>query len=84
MLDIPQQNPLKYGFIGIEIYIYTCISYNTGKSALPDIYAQHAPLGECVYIRQSKSACVMSNMLHFRHAKNLPKPEVACSASDRC
>ena len=21
MLDIPQQNPLKYGFIGIEIYI---------------------------------------------------------------
>ena len=22
MLDIPQQNPLKYGFSGIDIYIY--------------------------------------------------------------
>ena len=25
MLDIPQQNPLKYGFSGIEIYIYIYI-----------------------------------------------------------
>ena len=36
---------------------------------------------ECVYIRQSTSTCVITNMLHFRDSKNLPKPEVACSAS---
>ena len=29
--------------------------------------------GECVYIRQSTSACVITNMLHFQHSKNLPK-----------
>ena len=40
-----------------------------------------APKGKCVYIRQSKSACVITNMLHFRHSKNLPNPEVDCLAS---
>ena len=40
-----------------------------------------APKGECVYIRQSISACVITNILHFRHSKILPKPEVDCSAS---
>ena len=34
-----------------------------------------APEGECVYIKQSTSACVITNMLHFRHYKNLPKPK---------
>ena len=40
------------------------INYNTGKSALPDIYAlalgHAAPEGECVYIRQSTLACVIT------------------------
>ena len=43
------------------------------------IYAQRrghaAPEGECMYIRQSTSACVITNMLHFWHSKNLPKLE---------
>ena len=72
-------------YIYIYIYIYICISYNTGKSALPDIYARArgraAPEGECVYIRQSTSACVITNMLHFRHSKNLPKLDSNISAS---
>ena len=33
---------------GSGIYIYICISYNTGKSALPQ--GSTAPEGECVYI----------------------------------
>ena len=60
-------------------------SYNTGKSALPDIYAlalgRCAPEGECVYIRQSTSACVISNIFHFRHSQNLPKLDATCSAA---
>ena len=32
-----------------------------------------APEGECGYIRQYMSACVATNMLHFRHSKNLPE-----------
>ena len=40
-----------------------------------------APKGECIYIRQSISACVITNMLHFQHYKNLPKPKFNCSAS---
>ena len=40
-----------------------CISYNTDKSALPDVYMHDArrhtaPEGECGYIMQSTSACV--------------------------
>ena len=67
------------------MYIRICISYNTGKSLLPDIHT--TPEGECVYIRQSTSACVITNMLYFRHSKNLPKLEGKCSAalcSNRC
>ena len=26
--------------------------------------------------RQSTSACVITNMLHFRHSNNLPKPDM--------
>ena len=39
------------------------------------------PKCEFIYIRQSTSACVITNMLHFRHSKNLHKPEVDCSTS---
>ena len=30
---------------------------------------------ECVYIRQSTSACVITNIYHFRHSEKSPKPE---------
>ena len=33
------------------------------------------------YIRESTSACVITNMLLFWHSKNLPKPEVDSSTS---
>ena len=33
-----------------------------------------APEGECVYIRQSTSACVITNIYHLRHSEKLPKP----------
>ena len=29
-------------------------------------------MSECVYIRQSMSACVITNMLHFQHYKIRP------------
>ena len=37
------ENPLHYGSLAlayIYIYTHTCISYYTGKSAFPDIYAR--------------------------------------------
>ena len=44
--------------------MYVCISYNTGKSALPDIYAQHlrahSALGQ-VHIYQAKHECLCYN-----------------------
>ena len=49
-----------------------CISYNTAKSALLDIIICTTPEGECVYIRQSTSAYVITNMLHFQHSKICP------------
>ena len=42
----------------------TCISYNMGTSALPDMYAR-SPRAEGIHIRQSTSAHVITNMLHF-------------------
>ena len=45
---------------------------NTGTSALPD-NACMMPEGECGHIRQWTSVCLVSNILHFRHSKNLPK-----------
>ena len=56
---------------------HICISYNSGKSALPDISTHdnqgHAPpKGEYIYIRQNTSACVITNMLHFQHFKICP------------
>ena len=41
-----------------------------------DVQGHAAPKGECIYIRQSTSVCVITNMLNFRHSKNLPKFEV--------
>ena len=39
-----------------------------------DARGRAAPKGECIciYIRQSTSACVITNIFHFRHSKNLP------------
>ena len=39
---------------------------------MDDTQGRTAPEGECVYIRQSTSACVITNMLHFRHSKICP------------
>ena len=54
-----------------------CISYNTGKSALPNIYTQRlralGALG-CICTWQSTSTCFIINMLRFWHSKSLPKP----------
>ena len=51
-------------FVSFLSMLIVCISYNTGKSALPDIYTQPrgyaTPESECVYIRQSTSACVIT------------------------
>ena len=50
---------------------FICISYNTGKSALPDVYAR----------------CPRANILHFRHSENLPKLDrniLASLYSSRC
>ena len=56
-------------------FAFVCkfLSYNTGKSALPNTHDARgctAPKVECIYIRQSTSACV--NMLHFQHSKIHP------------
>ena len=49
-----------------------CISYNMGTSALPDMYARSpraaGPRAEGIHIRQSTSAHVITNMLHFWHS----------------
>ena len=68
------------------VCMYVCISYNTGKSALPDIYVRRPRVLLRIF-QESTSACVITNMLHFRHSKNLPKLEGKCSAdlySTRC
>ena len=52
--------------------ITICISYNTGKSALPDIYnARHLRVSAYTDIRQNTSACVIANIFHFWHSQNL-------------
>ena len=35
------QKQLQYRIKYIHTYVHTCVSYNTGKSAFPDIYTQH-------------------------------------------
>ena len=59
---------------------HTSNSCNTGMSALPDMYVcttpeRAVPEGKC----QCKSAYVATNMLHFRHSKNLPELIANCS-----
>ena len=54
----------------------TCNSCNTGTSALPDMYAQcprvRSARGRVRTYRQRTSACVTTNMLHFRYSKICP------------
>ena len=45
-----------------------------------DAQGRAVPDGECIYIRQSMSACVITNMLHFWHSQDLPKLEEYCLA----
>ena len=42
---------------------------------------EHPRASTYVYIRQSMSACVITNMLYFQHSKNLPKPDSDILAS---
>ena len=50
---------------------FSCVRYNTGKSALPYIilYVQctrhSVPEDNYIYIRQSTSACIISDINHF-------------------
>ena len=37
-----------------------------------DAQGRGASKGECIYIRQSTNACVITNMLHFWHSKICP------------
>ena len=59
-------------------YIYIIyVIVITQARALCLIYTHDArgravPEGECIYIRQSTSACVITNMLHFQHSKICP------------
>ena len=46
-----------------------------------DARGRVVPEGKCMNTRQSTSVCVITNMLHFRHSKNLPKPKINRSAS---
>ena len=55
--------------IPLSSTVSICISYNMGSSALPDMYARSpraaGQRAEGIHIRQSMSAHVMTNMLHF-------------------
>ena len=35
--------------------------------------------GECIYIKPSMSASVITNIYNFKHSEKLPKPEGNCS-----
>ena len=51
-----------------------------GTSALPDMHARRlmaaGPRTEGKHIRKRTSAYVITDMLHFRQSKNLPKSQV--------
>ena len=54
---------------------YVIRSYNMhimGMSALPDMHVCQEAEG--IHIRQSMSAQVITNVLHFWNSQNLPKP----------
>ena len=46
-------------YINVLEYICICISYNTGKSALPDIYMHDGQGRVCIY--QTKHECLYYN-----------------------
>ena len=54
---------------GAKQWLIVSISYNMGMSALPNMYAR-SPRAEGIHIRQSTSAHVITNMLHFWHSEN--------------
>ena len=52
-----------YSYIkNTHAYSYTCISCNTGKSALHDMYAQCPRVSTDIIIRQCTISCVITNM----------------------
>ena len=55
-----------------QIYKAICDNYNMGTSALLDMHAR-IPRAEGIHVRQSMSARVTTNMIHFWHSQNLPK-----------
>ena len=71
----------------VKIYVIIkaiCNSCNMGVRDLPYMYARSPRAtglrAEGIHIRQITSAHVTSNMYHFRHSKNLPKPTGFCFA----
>ena len=50
-----------------EVWICNTGSYNMGTSALPGMYAR-SPTADGIHSRQSMSAHVITNMLHFTHS----------------
>jgi len=54
----------QFIYLSMYIYVYICISYNTGKSALPDIYARcpraRSARGR-VHIYQATHECLCYN-----------------------
>ena len=66
------------------LYVCICISYNTGKSALPDIYARYPRACSArgrVRIYQAKHECLCyKSMLHFQHSKHLECPNLKLTA----
>ena len=76
-------DPYYEPLVWFMLIVCICITH---ERVLCPIYTHNAqghaaPKGRCVYIKSTKSACVVTNMLHFWHSKNLSKPEVNCSAS---
>ena len=52
-------------YVAVFMYVAICISYNTGKSALPDIYAQRLRANAYISGKAQVPACVVTNILHF-------------------
>ena len=43
-----------------------------------DVQGRTVLKGEYVYIRQSMSACILTNICYSLHSKNMPKPDSDC------
>ena len=80
LINIPE--PLQYHIYAMAFLFdircesVTCISYNTGKSALPDIYTRCPRVcsaqGQVCIISNKAEVPVLYYMLHFRHSKIHP------------